>query len=200
MARNLLAFCAVMLGAMLIAGPSLAQRSGPQKAKKFQSNVVTAYDPCTVPDDSSGGLLPLPACSPAVPEDGLCTIDVKGGGKIQAKVDAAGDIAIKVKVKKIANCDGETVTIGANLRITTNNCLSADPNGCTVVDQPSFNLVTTTITSGQISVNTTVNAEAGMPIITAGQNTSFEITGADITRTTGASDPGVIARSGVVVY
>src|SRR5262249_12901398 len=131
MRRVLFVFGGALLGVMLLANASMAQRSDPAKAGKFQSTLVTAYKACLAPNDTAGGTLPLPACHPAVADDDTCKVPAAGGGKTAAKVDPAGDIALKTKLKGVTGCDGETFQGIVTVRVTTNNCVSADPNGCT---------------------------------------------------------------------
>lgn len=204
MRRVLFVFGGACIGVALLSSASMAQRTGPAKAKKFQANLVTAYDICNAMDANTntiGGLM-LPACSPAVPSDGTCSIDPGGGGKVQAKADAAGDVALKVKLKGIVGCDGEELQAQADARVTTNNCADANPDGCTVFELISFpvtNPGNCVIANGQCQIKSTVNAELGAGTIVAGENTSIEIGNVVLERQTGIGDPGDVARAGVVI-
>jgi hypothetical protein len=200
MQRAVIVLGGAFMGLMLLANASMA-RSDPAKAKKFQASLVTAYNACSAPNDTTAGGLPLPACHPAVPSDDTCTIDSKGGGKVAAKADPAGDIAVKVKLKGIGGCDGETLQGLASTRVTTNNCSSADPNGCTIVDLTDFNITATSacvIDKGKCQIKTTVNANYPLAI-TAGKSTSFTINGVALNRTTGPGTKGHVAAAGVSV-
>lgn len=191
------------LGVTLLASASLAQRSDPTKANKFQSTLVTAYAPCTVPNDTTAGSLPLLACAPAVPGDDVCTIDAGGGGKVQAKADAAGDVALKAKIKGIANCEGDKLKAYAGIRVTTNNCTSANPGGCTTQDQlfPVTAAGDCTIDGGKCGIKTTVNAELGAGTLTAGENTSITLNGVQLVRSTNVNGgtPGAVAAAGLAL-
>ena len=202
MRKILVVFSAAWLGVALFSSASLAQRSGPSKAGKFQTTLVTAYDACVASNDTTTGSLPLPACHPAVPSDGQCTISSSGGGKAAAKVDPAGDVALKIKLKGIEGCDGETLQGQATLRVTTNQCASLDADGCTVSDLTHFPVTSggnCVIDKGQCQIKTTVNTEIGAGTLSAGHNTSIELGGIFLKRQTGANDPGDVATSGLVV-
>lgn len=192
------------LGVALLANVSLAQRTGPTKAGKFQATLVTAYDTCAAMDanDTTSGGLPLPACHPAVPSDGQCSIGSDGGGKVAAKVDTAGDVALKAKVKGLVGCDGETLEAQAGARVTTNNCMSADADGCTVFELVGFPVTdggSCVVDTGKCQIKTTLNAELGAGTITAGENTSIELNGVTLSRNTGINDPGDVAAAGLVI-
>lgn len=192
-----------LIGVAFLTTASMAQRTGPTKAKKFQSTLVTSYDVCVGPgNDTTAGALPLGACHPAVPADGQCSIDPGGGGKVQAKVDPSGDVALKVKLKGIVGCDGEVLQAQAGARVTTNNCNSADVDGCTVVDLIGFPITSPgncTIANGQCQIKTTLNTELGPGVLVPGENTSIELAGAALSRVGGANDPGDVASAGLVI-
>ena len=187
---------------MLFANTSMAQRSDPGKAGKFQSTLVTAYKACLAPNDTTAGALPLPACHPPVPDDDTCQVPNAGGGKTQAKVDPAGDVALKFKLKGVSGCDGETFQAVATLRLTTNDCLSADPNGCTVVDLTDFPLTgpgSCVVSDGKCQIKTTVNTELGAGTLVAGKNTSITLGGVGLKRTTtvNGGTPGIVVKAGL---
>src|SRR5215470_8152075 len=101
MRRALYVLGGALLGLSLLASASMAARNDPGKAGKFQATLVTAYKACLAPNDSTLGALPLAACHPAVPDDNTCQVPSAGGGKAQAKVDPAGDVALKLQLKGV---------------------------------------------------------------------------------------------------
>jgi hypothetical protein len=200
MRRFLIVLGGAFLAVTLLAESSMAQRSDPEKANKFQATLVTAYKQCVAPNDATAGSLVLPACHPAIRDDGTCTIGSGGGGKVQAKADKAGDVAIKIRLKGISGCDGETLQAVATLRLTTNACASADPNGCTVIDLVDFPLTgagSCVITGGKCQIKTTFNTELGAGTLTAGDNTVIQLNGIALKRTTGVGSPGKVAVAGI---
>jgi hypothetical protein len=204
MQRAFVAIGFAVLSIVLFVGPSHAQRSEPLKANKFQATLVTAYQPCAAPNDTTTGSLPLPACHPAVPDDDVCKIASDGGGKIKAKPDPAGDIAYKVQLKGIGGCEGDTLRAVVSARIATNGCTSADPNGCTIVDLTDFPISSAgscVIAGGACKISSTVNTELGAGTVQAGKLASFAINGAGLKRTTSVNGgtPGKVATAGIVV-
>jgi len=202
MRRVLVVFGGALLGVMLLANSSMAQRSDPGKAGKFQSTLVTAYKACLAPNDTTAGSLPLPACHPAVPDDNTCKVPSAGGGKAQAKVDPAGDVALKVKLKGVTGCDGETFQGITSVRVTTNNCASADPNGCTVSDLNDFPITSAgscVVDAGKCQIKTTVNTELGAGTLTAGDDISITLNGTGLKRTTTVNGgvAGIVVKAGV---
>jgi hypothetical protein len=204
MRRLLLAISCTLLSAALFVGPSHAQRSEPLQANKFQATLVTAYKPCAAPNDMNTGSLSLPACHPAVRDDDVCRIASDGGGKFKAKPDPAGDIAYKVQLKGIQGCDGDTLVAVATIRITTNDCGSADPNGCTIVDLTDFPISgpgSCVISRGACKIGSTVNTELGAGTVQAGKLAAFQVNGAGLKRTTSVNGgtPGKVAAAGILV-
>jgi len=180
----------------------MAARNDPGKAGKFQATLVTAYKACLAPNDTTLGALPLAACHPAVPDDNTCQVPSAGGGKAQAKVDPAGDVALKLQLKGVVGCDGETFQGITSVRVTTNNCVSADPDGCTVVDLTDFPITSTgscTVTGGKCKIKTTVNTELGAGTLTAGKDTSITLNGNGLKRTTMVNGgvPGIVVKAGL---
>ena len=204
MQKLLIAVSCALLSTALIAVPSHAQRSEPLKADKFQATLVTAYNPCADPNDTTTGSLSLPACHPAVPDDDVCTIASDGGGKIKAKPDPAGDIAYKVQLKGIQGCDGDTLEALVTARITTNGCSSADQKGCTIVDLTDFPISSAgncVIAGGSCKIGSTVNTELGAGTVQAGKLASFTIGGAALKRVTtvNGGTAGKVATTGILV-
>jgi hypothetical protein len=151
-------------------------------------DIVGAYEPCTVANDTTGGL-GLPACSPAVPSGGPCLLDAsKGKGSVKAKVKN-GDVDIKAKAKGIQNCEGESVCAFASFNATSDNCtVGADCTtveftdfpvtigaGCVLIDKEKIKIKTTLNTQlpGAVNpadkVSITINGvKLGLPAGTAG--------------------------------
>lgn len=142
----------------LTAATALATHNEPQKAKLLKGNFVTAYEECTVPNtitDSFG----LPACVPAVRSDPICGFGPKGQGKAIAKVTKTGDIAIKMKLKGLdAGCIGETLTLHASLRVTSDDCGGAS---CSVVTLNNFGPLASCVVDpkGKCQIKTTINTQ-----------------------------------------
>ena len=201
MRRVLFVLGGTLAGVTLLVGASQAQRSDPAKAKKYQATLVTAYAPCAAPNDTTAGSVPLPACHPAVPGDAVCKIDPKGGGKVSAKSDPAGDVAIKLKLKGILGCDGDTLQAAAGVQVTTQNCASADPGGCTTITLsiPVSGPGNCVVAKGKCQIKSTVNTELGAGTLAAGDNVSITLGSIILARTTmvnGAGN-GQVAAAGI---
>jgi hypothetical protein len=190
--------CCIAVG-LFIQGAALGVRHEPKKANKFQATLVTSYAECTSPNDTLGGGIPLPGCHPAVPADGHCYINAKGGGKVLAK-EKNGDIAIKAKLKGIEGCDGETLCAEASLRATTDNCLSGDPDGCTSTNFANLPITYAgccMVTKGKCQIKTTVDTEVPGAVM-SGDNASIALLGCSLARTTGTA-AGKVADCGLLV-
>src|SRR2546425_1818632 len=100
----------VLAGAVgLVANSGFAMHNEPSKAAGIKGVLVTAYNVCTSPNDTTTGALPLPACHPAVRSDPNCSFDVKGKGQFSAKVKAP-DITVAAKLQGLAaDCEGKTL-------------------------------------------------------------------------------------------
>jgi len=203
MRRILLVLSGAVLGTTLLVSPSLA-RNEPAKAGKYQSTLVTAYKPCTAPNDTTNGALPLPACHPAVPDDLVCSFN-GGSGKAAAKVDPAGDVALKIQLKGVdGSCDGDVLRGVAGIRVTTNQCTSADPNGCTVSNAlesnfPVTNTGSCTLDGGKCKIKTSINTELGAGTVSNGHQTNISILGVGLQRSTGTGSPAILANAGVLL-
>lgn len=143
------------------AGSALGDRQEPKKANKVQMTLVGAYEECDPGDvnDTTGGSVGLPACSPAVPSGGPCGIDAKGGGKVLAKAKN-GDVDIKAKAKGITGCEGESVCVFASFQATADNCVNgADCTAITLTDFPVTLGGCQPVTKGKVNIKTTLNTE-----------------------------------------
>ncbi|MCW5893912.1 MAG: hypothetical protein KIT14_25695 [bacterium] len=171
----------VVAGALLIAGPAFAQSFNvPAKAKGLKGELVKAFDDCTSPTTFTNPPVALPACSVVTP-DPMCNFGSKGAGKFSAGVSKT-DIKVGATLSGLTGCDGETLTIGANSRVTTTDCQSG--GDCTVVDLVGFPIGSCVVTAGKCSVKTTVEGAIGLGtnVFKEGQVVSIEILGADVLR------------------
>ncbi|HEY3095867.1 MAG TPA: hypothetical protein VGK05_03430 [Acidimicrobiia bacterium] len=162
----------------LVASSAFAMHNEPSKAAGLKGVLVTAYNACTSPNDTTTGALPLPACHPAVRSDPNCSFDVKGKGQFSAKVKAP-DVLVAAKLQGLAaNCEGKTLQLAATVRTTTDGCTSGDANGCTVQENPfttDFAIpgATCTVTGGKCAIKSSVNSAAA--ILTGGNHTGLQI-------------------------
>lgn len=190
---------AVAAGLVISAGSADAQRPNePKKANKYSSTMVRSYDSCALADnnDLTAGGLPLPACAPAVPSDGMCTLEA---GKAAAKVDIKekkGEFEGSLKVTKIQGCDGEELCAAVSSRVTTQNCNSGDPNGCTVALEFTETGTTgvgfdtqicCTIDKGNCKAKIALNTALGSAVITAGNTTAVAVGNVTLIRTGGGA-------------
>jgi hypothetical protein len=145
--RSTLSVAAMMLSASIaLAAPPY---NAPKRAKQFKSAVVTAYQPCTTPNDTAlfdanGG---LPACNPPVRVDPSCGFGPNGRGKIDLKMTSSpGWVAtgytyiltgLDLKGLEPA-CEGETLELTLRVRVTTDDSGAAQSCGlggsCTIQD------------------------------------------------------------------
>jgi hypothetical protein len=182
-----------------------AQFGFPKKANKFQATMVTSYAPCAAPNDTTTGVLGLPARHPAVPNDTVCGFDVSdpakplGQGQLQAVVAGAGDkldIKLQVKLRGLsAGCIGQTLCISPFLRASSTGCVSGDPGGCTTLESltspfslsgPGCGVVDD---KGKVQIKTTVDTALGVDLITPGNRLTLDLARTGVRRTTGPSLP-----------
>ena len=152
---------AVVGGIGLAASSAFAGHNEPKKAASIKGELLTAYEACTAPNDTiNGSALALPACHPAVRSDPTCGFVAGiGSGKFSAKAKA-GDIFLTASLSGLdAACNGETLQVTADLRVTGDNCVSADPDGCTVSELTNFPVpgVTCVVAAGKCTIKTSVN-------------------------------------------
>lgn len=186
---------AVVLCAATIAS---AQNNEPKKANITLSKLVTAYAPCTAPNDTTTGPLPLPACAPAVRLDPGCGFGPKGQGKLKANVVGSSTPSPNTQDLKAlvifsgldAGCVGETLSLLGTVNITTSDCLSGNPDGCTVQDTLStFPLGSCVVDSkGKCQIKTTAETVLGFDVIDGG-NTGLELTTCGVARTSSVNSP-----------
>ncbi len=181
---------------LLVAGAALADHNQPREAKSFSVSFVRAYEPCEAPNDTATAL-GIPACTPAVPLDPVCGIDPqKGRGFANARVIPGADTRVRVFVKGLTDCDGETLTVVAGSRETTDDCASGD--SCTTVDI-DFALGSCVVENGRCRINTTVNEFLGFPVFAPGARTGIEVRSCGLVRTTGPGAPAQTLSCGLLV-
>lgn len=189
---------------------ALAQMQVAKKANKFQANLVQAFAACAAPNDTTTGVLALPACAPAVPVDTVCGFDVSdpakpaGQGSVQAVVAGKGataDIKLQAKLQGLnAGCIGETLCIVPFVRASSLGCTSANPGGCTTLEAltnpfalsgPGCGVVDD---KGKLQIKTTL--EAVIPgLVPGGTHFTIDLARTGVRRTTGASLPSSLTFS-----
>lgn len=183
---------------LCVATIASAQNNEPKKANITFSKLVTAYAPCTVPNDTTTGPLPLPACAPAVRLDPGCGFGSKGQGKLKANVVGSSTPTPNTQDLKAliifsgldAGCHGETLSLLGTVNITTSDCLSGNAAGCTVQDTLStFPLGTCVVdTKGKCKIKTTAETVLGFDVIDGG-NTGLELVNCGVARTSSVNSP-----------
>ncbi len=208
MLNKKLIVAASLLAIGALAGNANAVRpEEPKKANKNSSTMVRAYDFCAIGSalDTTGGALSLPACAPAVVSDATCTLEA---GKASAKVDIKekkGEFEGAIKVSKIVGCDGQELCAHVSARVTTDNCTSGNPDGCTVTGDLTevgglaspngFNSqICCTVAKGSCKAKIALNVALGSAAIVPGDNTSVTIGRVNLVRTGG----GVFLASGLL--
>lgn len=181
-----------------------AQMRVAKKANKYQATMVTSFAPCTAPNDTTTGVLALPACAPATPQDTVCGFDVSdpakpaGQGQLQATVAGKGataDIKLQVKLQGLnAGCIGQTLCITPFIRASSLGCTSNNPGGCTTQDaftQPfalSGSGCGVVDDKGKVQIKTTVNSV--IPGLVPGStHLTLDLGRTGVRRTTGPSLP-----------
>lgn len=176
----------------MLAVPASATHSQPKKAKGLKAELVAGYNECTAPNTTTAGVLAIPACSPPVRNDEVCSFGSKGSGKVIVKVKGKGedaDIALKAVLKDVQGCEGETLCPTASIRVTTDNC----SNGldCTTVDIDNLQIGfpasegCCTVENGKCKIKANVNEQiAGA--IQGNNNAGFEVLGCGVNRVSGS--------------
>ena len=193
---------AALLMVSLVAGLSgvaLAGHNEPAKASKVQGKVVTAYNECTLLNGNDFTSVGFPACHPSVRSDPGCGYDptnASRSGQMKFIATGSGDIKIIVKAKGLnAGCEGETLKAVGNLRVSLDDCGSADPLGCTVLDLDLTAIPAIpgcVVTGGACSINATVPAGTNF---VAGAHTGMELVGFGLKRTTNLNSPAPTGRT-----
>jgi hypothetical protein len=206
--RRMIGVAAVALGVAMVSGPVVAQNANnPKKADKGAFTIVRAYEPCIVPNDTTA--LGLPTCAPAVASDTVCDgFTANGSGKSKVSVKGQGataDVHINVAMKGLqAGCEGETLCPAATLHVTTQDCVSGDPAGCTLIDLVDFQLGSPAtggccvVTNGKCKIKTTLATNI-MNVTLGGQTETTQVDRTSLTRVTGPGAPATAFRSGLFV-
>lgn len=184
----------------LTASGAHAQMAVVKKANKYQATMITAFAPCAAPNDTTTGVLALPACHPAAPQDTVCGFDVSdpakpaGQGQLQATA-AGGDVKLQVKLQGLnAGCIGQTLCITPFLRASSLGCASGDPGGCTTLESLTtpFALGASGCgvvdAKGKLQIKTTVNT-AIPGLVPGGTHLTIDLARTGVRRTTGPSLP-----------
>lgn len=184
-----------------------ATHSEPPKAKKLKAELVAGYNQCTAPNTTTGGVLALPACSPPIRNDQVCSFGPKAKAKFLIAVSGSGDksdVKFKAILKEVQGCEGETLCPVVSARVTTDNCSNAAD--CTSTDIQNLQIgfpITAgccVVTDGKCKIKGSVNDQiAG--VIVGNNNAGFELLGCGVTRVTGGSPPsgGPSFSCGIVV-
>lgn len=197
----------VALGAWSTAAMAQRTTEEPKKANKVSGTMVRAYDACAVPNDTTGGGLPLGACAPAVPSDSMCQLEaLKGGAKVDLK-EKKGELEGSVKIGKLTGCEGEELCLFADARVTTDNCQSGDPEGCTVASAATElggllapngfgSNICCIVDKGNCKVKIALNDALGADVVTGTSNTSITIGRLSMQRTGGGNvfSMGLLSR------
>lgn len=202
--KRMIGVAAVALGVAMVSGPVVAQNANnPKKADKLASATVRAYEPCIAPNDTTEA--GLPTCAPAVASDTVCdgfTANGSGKNKVSLKgKGAAADIHINVAMKGLqSGCEGETLCPAVTLRVTTQDCVSGNPAGCTQVDLVDFQVGfpatggCCVVTNGKCKIKTTV--ASNLPVTIGGQTETTQMDGTSLRRVTGPGAPVTTFRAG----
>lgn len=130
----------------------------PVKAKQAKGEFVTAYDECSASTTFTNPPFALPGCIP-VRTNPLCGFGPSGTGKYSAKVKAS-DIAAQASWNGLdAGCEGTTLYLVADIRMTTSDCSGGD---CTMIDLPAFSLGQCTVTLGRCTIKSTLEKFEGI--------------------------------------
>ena len=129
MQRIITGLAAIALGFSVVASTAHAQFHAPFKGKQVKGNLMSAFEPCTVPDTTTGD--GHQACTAMVRSDPSCGFG-GGQGKIQLKMQTIGNADARIKLQNLdSGCEGETLGFVANVRRTGQFCGNAK---CTIVD------------------------------------------------------------------
>ena len=136
---------------------------------------MTAYQECSVPNDSTTDpFLPLSACSPTV-KDAHVGFGPSGKGKLIAKVlgkESTQDVKVIAILTGLSTTSvGHELCPVASFRVTTDDCTSASPTGCTVVDVVDFPLAAsgdalccTVDALGKCTIKSTLKTGSSLPV------------------------------------
>ena len=185
----------LLMGAMVATtAAALAGPNEPFKARIGRSDLVTAYSPCTAPNTTlQMSALPLPACGPALPNDSVCQFGSHGVGTFKASASSGPDLTLSASLSGLGSgCIGRILCPVASIRLTTNDCSSGDPNGCTAIDVSNIQLGTPDplvgccIVSPDGRCSLKARLSQVLPgVLASGQTYGLEVVSAGVNRVTG---------------
>lgn len=157
--------------------------------KILKVDVVSAYNSCTPPGDSSTNSGFVSCLNPTL-TDPICKFGPRGKGKVRlvAQHDNVNVYGVVSGVE--AGCEAQTVQLMVSARITTDDCPpgASPPNSCTLVDFVDLALGSCQIKNGTCSVITTLNS-AVPALVGMEKRTGIELNGCGWKRTTGSALP-----------
>ena len=193
----------VLLGSPLTR-PANALSSGshdePKRAKSVKAALITAYEPCTLPNTvTQGSSLTIPACSPPARSDPECGFQgaffTAGYAKASGVTTPIGDFRLSYVAKNLnPGCEGRKSCAVAEVLVTTDQC---QMKPCTF-DLPQWFVDSVTgcciVAGGQCRVSTSINSEM-LGTLTPGGKTGIEILGCGLKRLDGPNPPSGLAFS-----
>jgi len=193
----------VLLGSPLTR-PANALASGshdePKRAKSVKAALITAYEPCTLPNTvTQGSSLTIPACSPPARSDPECGFQgaffTAGYAKASGVTTPIGDFRLSYVAKNLnPGCEGRKSCAVAEVRVTTDQC---QMKPCTF-DLPQWFVDSVTgcciVAGGQCRVSTSINSEM-LGTLTPGGKTGIEILGCGLKRLDGPNPPSGLTFS-----
>ena len=193
----------VLLGSPLTR-PANALASGshdePKRAKSVKAALITAYEPCTLPNTvTQGSSLTIPACSPPARSDPECGFQgpffTAGYAKASGVTTPIGDFRLSYVAKNLnPGCEGRKLCAVAEVRVTTDQC---QMKPCTF-DLPQWFVDSVTgcciVAGGQCRVSTSINSEM-LGTLTPGGKTGIEILGCGLKRLDGPNPPSGLTFS-----
>jgi len=193
----------VLLGSPLTR-PANALASGshdePKRAKSVKAALITAYEPCTLPNTvTQGSSLTIPACSPPARSDPECGFQgaffTAGYAKASGVTTPIGDFRLSYVAKNLnPGCEGRKSCAVAEVRVTTDQC---QMKPCTF-DLPQWFVDSVTgcciVAGGQCRVSTSINSEMLGTLIPGGK-TGIEILGCGLKRLDGPNPPSGLTFS-----
>jgi hypothetical protein len=190
---------AVLIGCGLVglSGVALAGHNEPVKATRLLGKLVTAYSQCTAPNDTWGFVL-FPACHPTVRSDAGCGYDPansNASGQMNLIVNGREGVRISARVKGLAaGCEGEQLHAVIDVRISSHDCASADPLGCTTVDLPNYPLSAGCIViGGECTIHSITDAFS--LLVDAGKENGYELLGFGLQRFTSVNSGAPTGRT-----
>lgn len=148
MRRFVIALVVCLAGSTLALMPADALVNQPDKGKNFKINLMTAYEPCTVPNAMTDD--GFDACTPPVRSNPTCGFD-GGLGKVQLKALTVGNTDFRLKLNGLESaCDGATLNFFISFRKTGVHCGIAE---CTMADVVGHPLGSCSVNNGICKAN-----------------------------------------------